>query len=76
VADWIVDMGPEGGAAGGTVVAQGTPEDIAKAKGSHTGHFLKPVLEMDLELKAKERAGKNGKTKDEPKPKVKSKNYL
>ena len=77
VADWIVDMGPEGGAAGGRVVAVGTPEDIAKAKGSHTGHFLKPALEMDLALKAKEKPAKNGKAKiEEAKPKVKSKNYL
>ncbi|MGL4976172.1 MAG: excinuclease ABC subunit UvrA, partial [Bosea sp. (in: a-proteobacteria)] len=43
-ADWIIDMGPEGGDGGGMVVAEGTPEDIAKAKGSHTGHFLKEVL--------------------------------
>ncbi len=43
-ADWIIDMGPEGGGKGGTVVATGTPEQVAKAKGSHTGHYLKPVL--------------------------------
>jgi excinuclease ABC subunit A len=44
-ADWIVDMGPEGGAGGGTVVAEGTPEDVAAVEGSYTGRFLKPVLE-------------------------------
>ncbi len=43
-ADWIIDMGPEGGDGGGEVVAVGTPEDIAKQPRSHTGHFLKEVL--------------------------------
>jgi excinuclease ABC subunit A len=44
-ADWIIDMGPEGGAGGGQVVATGTPEDIAANPASHTGHYLKPLLE-------------------------------
>ncbi|MBX0326727.1 excinuclease ABC subunit UvrA [Oscillochloris sp. ZM17-4] len=43
-ADWIVDMGPEGGDGGGYVVAAGTPEDVAMAEGSHTGHFLRDIL--------------------------------
>ncbi len=43
-ADWVVDMGPEGGSGGGTVVAQGTPEDIAEVDDSYTGQFLKQVL--------------------------------
>jgi excinuclease ABC subunit A len=43
-ADWIIDMGPEGGAGGGRVVAEGTPEDVAAAKDSHTGHYLQPYL--------------------------------
>jgi len=43
-ADWIIDMGPEGGSGGGTVVAQGTPEDVAKVDGSFTGQFLADVL--------------------------------
>jgi excinuclease ABC subunit A len=43
-ADWIVDLGPEGGDGGGTVVASGTPEEVAKAKGSWTGRWLKPLL--------------------------------
>jgi len=43
-ADWIVDLGPEGGDGGGTVVATGPPEKIASVKGSHTGRYLKPVL--------------------------------
>jgi excinuclease ABC subunit A len=44
-ADWIIDLGPEGGDGGGTIVAQGTPEEIVKVPRSHTGHYLKPVLE-------------------------------
>ncbi len=43
-ADWIVDMGPEGGSGGGTVVAEGTPEEIADHPVSYTGHYLRPVL--------------------------------
>ena len=44
-ADWIVDMGPEGGNGGGQVVAQGTPEQVARVDGSHTGYFLSEILE-------------------------------
>ncbi|MFZ9384160.1 MAG: excinuclease ABC subunit UvrA [Ilumatobacteraceae bacterium] len=43
-ADWVIDLGPEGGRGGGTVVAEGTPETVARAAGSHTGRFLKPLL--------------------------------
>lgn len=43
-ADWIVDMGPEGGSGGGTVIAEGTPEHVAAVKGSHTGAFLAEIL--------------------------------
>ncbi|MBF5055629.1 excinuclease ABC subunit A [Alcanivorax sp. 521-1] len=43
-ADWIVDLGPEGGDGGGQIIAEGTPEQVAKTKGSHTGRFLKPML--------------------------------
>jgi excinuclease ABC subunit A len=43
-ADWVVDLGPAGGPAGGHVVAQGTPETVARTRGSHTGHYLKPLL--------------------------------
>jgi excinuclease ABC subunit A len=50
-ADWIVDLGPEGGERGGTVIATGTPEDVARNHASHTGRYLKPILE---------RAGKLG----------------
>ncbi|MGE0338648.1 MAG: excinuclease ABC subunit UvrA [Xanthobacteraceae bacterium] len=52
-ADYIVDMGPEGGDGGGEVVATGTPEEIVKEKRSYTGQFLKPVLERDKALRAK-----------------------
>jgi excinuclease ABC subunit A len=45
-ADWVIDMGPEGGSGGGTVVAQGTPETIAAHAGSHTGHYLKRLLTL------------------------------
>ncbi|MBU6422217.1 MAG: excinuclease ABC subunit UvrA [Gammaproteobacteria bacterium] len=44
-ADWVIDLGPEGGDCGGTVVATGTPEDIVRSPNSYTGRFLKPVLE-------------------------------
>ena len=43
-ADWIVDLGPEGGQGGGEIIAEGTPEDVAKSKVSHTARFLKPML--------------------------------
>jgi len=43
-ADWIIDIGPEGGDGGGEIVAVGTPEDVAEVAASHTGHYLKPML--------------------------------
>jgi excinuclease ABC subunit A len=43
-ADWILDLGPEGGDAGGHIVAQGTPETVAQAEASYTGKFLKDML--------------------------------
>ena len=43
-ADWIVDLGPEGGTGGGNIVAEGTPEDVSKVEGSHTGRFLGELL--------------------------------
>ncbi|MFO0667906.1 MAG: excinuclease ABC subunit UvrA [Polyangiaceae bacterium] len=43
-ADWVIDLGPEGGAGGGQLIAEGTPEDVAKVKASHTGQWLKKVL--------------------------------
>jgi excinuclease ABC subunit A len=44
-ADWIVDMGPEGGSGGGRVIAEGTPEQVAANRASHTGRFLAPILQ-------------------------------
>jgi len=46
-ADWLVDLGPEGGSKGGQIIASGTPEELAKMKQSYTGHYLKPLLERD-----------------------------
>ncbi|MGP3791793.1 excinuclease ABC subunit UvrA [Pseudomonas sp. B392_1p] len=46
-ADWLVDLGPEGGYRGGQIIATGTPEQVADMPQSHTGHFLKPLLERD-----------------------------
>ena len=47
-ADWVIDLGPEGGDGGGKIVAEGTPEHIATVKASHTGRFLKPLLGADI----------------------------
>jgi len=49
-ADWIIDLGPEGGGGGGTILATGTPEDVAQHPTSHTARFLKPLLERDAKL--------------------------
>lgn len=46
-ADWILDLGPEGGQGGGEIVAEGTPEDVALVEGSHTARFLKPMLNLN-----------------------------
>ncbi len=46
-ADWIIDLGPEGGSGGGMVVAEGTPEHVATVDGSHTGRYLRPLLHHD-----------------------------
>ncbi|MGH2684127.1 MAG: hypothetical protein ACRDJP_01505, partial [Actinomycetota bacterium] len=43
-ADWIIDLGPEGGSGGGTVVCEGSPEQVAKTPESYTGQFLAPIL--------------------------------
>jgi excinuclease ABC subunit A len=43
-ADWIIDLGPEGGEGGGQIIAQGTPEEVANSKASYTGQYLKPIL--------------------------------
>lgn len=49
-ADWLIDLGPEGGEGGGQIVATGTPEEVAEVKESYTGQYLKPVLERDTKL--------------------------
>ena len=51
-ADYIIDLGPEGGSAGGLIVAEGTPEQVAEVPGSFTGQYLKPLLEKDAKLRA------------------------
>lgn len=72
-ADWIIDLGPEGGSGGGQIVAFGTPEEVVKVKQSHTGQFLKPLLSK----KGSKTASKTGSTttgsKPEPKAKAKAK---
>ena len=45
-ADWIIDLGPEGGDGGGAVIAKGTPEEVCQVPQSYTGQFLKPLLEL------------------------------
>ena len=60
-ADWILDLGPEGGDGGGQIVAQGTPEDVVKVKASHTGRFLKDLL-------ARRPTAKSVKTRAKPSP--------
>ena len=51
-ADWVIDLGPEGGAGGGRIVAAGTPEEIAACEASHTGQFLRAVLRRERSLAA------------------------
>lgn len=60
-ADWIIDMGPEGGAGGGTVVASGTPEQVAAVEESYTGQFLRAILEGRATLTRKRQAAKTTK---------------
>ncbi|MEL7829307.1 hypothetical protein AAG604_14050 [Citromicrobium bathyomarinum] len=49
-ADWVLDLGPDGGVRGGEIVAEGTPEEVAAVSGSYTGSYLKPMLERAREL--------------------------
>jgi excinuclease ABC subunit A len=62
--DWVIDVGPEGGARGGYIIAEGTPEEVAKAKGSFTGEFLKPLLKPN----ARTERGKAATVAKEPRP--------
>ena len=57
-ADWLIDLGPEGGEGGGTILATGTPEQLAKVKKSYTGQYLKPILERDYKRTLAEAKGK------------------
>jgi excinuclease ABC subunit A len=61
-ADWIIDLGPEGGAGGGQIVATGTPEQVARNGASHTGRFLAKALQ------ASRNNGKNGKSQKNGSP--------
>ena len=49
-ADWVIDLGPEGGDEGGAVIAQGTPQEVARADASYTGQFLREVLDKQKML--------------------------
>ena len=60
-ADWVIDLGPEGGSGGGSIIAEGTPEAIAADPHSHTGRFLKPML-------AKSAAGQSGRSRSKKVP--------
>ena len=64
-ADWVVDLGPEGGHRGGMIIAQGTPEDVAANPASHTGRFLAPLLEKNAARSAStpKPAAKKGRKK-------------
>ncbi|MGI0016147.1 MAG: excinuclease ABC subunit UvrA, partial [Nitrososphaera sp.] len=55
-ADWLVDLGPEGGEAGGRIVAEGTPEEVAENPGSYTGKYLKPKLGVDQKILERSKA--------------------
>jgi excinuclease ABC subunit A len=66
-ADWIIDLGPEGGAAGGEVIAVGTPEDVAQHARSYTGQFLRPLLARDRE-RARAKRGGGGRASASPPP--------
>ncbi|HWU91230.1 MAG TPA: excinuclease ABC subunit UvrA [Kofleriaceae bacterium] len=62
-ADWIIDLGPEGGAAGGEVIATGTPEQVAQVARSYTGQFVKPLIERAKKARS---TGARGRGSDEP----------
>ncbi|MCA8944980.1 MAG: excinuclease ABC subunit A, partial [Planctomycetes bacterium] len=63
-ADWLIDLGPEGGDGGGQIVAEGPPAEVAKTKGSYTGHFLKRYFKTNLSAKRKRAA--SSRSKKEP----------
>jgi excinuclease ABC subunit A len=57
-ADWLIDLGPEGGSGGGQIIATGTPESVAQNEASHTGRFLKPLLPALSAPKPRQRRSK------------------
>ncbi len=72
-ADWIIDLGPEGGDGGGEIVAAGTPEDVAEVKASYTGQYLKPLLKGRVPAKAKPAAKAKIKARSKTTLKTKTK---
>jgi excinuclease ABC subunit A len=61
-ADWIIDLGPEGGSGGGRILAEGTPEEVCRVAESHTGRYLKPLLrETEAVIEAARVPGKKSK---------------
>jgi excinuclease ABC subunit A len=63
-ADWVIDLGPEGGAGGGNIIAEGTPEQVGNTPGSYTGAYLKPVLDRHAgRLGARNETSRNGRNK-------------
>ena len=62
-ADWIIDLGPEGGAAGGEIIATGTPEDVARIAKSYTGQHVKPLLERARRASSSTSGGGNGRSR-------------
>jgi excinuclease ABC subunit A len=69
-ADWIIDLGPEGGRGGGLVVAEGTPEKVAQSAKSHTARFLAPLLDITASPRAKDAKGSAVAAKKSPKSKA------
>jgi excinuclease ABC subunit A len=67
-ADHIIDLGPEGGSAGGLIVAAGTPEQVTEVPGSFTGRYLKPLLERDRQREAAAQADEKKPGKKAAKP--------
>jgi len=61
--DWVIDMGPEGGFRGGTVVAEGTPEEVAQVKGSYTGQYLAEILASNRKATPSKTVAKTPKKK-------------
>ena len=70
-ADWIIDLGPEGGDKGGKVVATGTPEEVAKVKTSYTGQYLQALLKKRPGKKASGKVAVSGKAVKKPPAKKK-----